>query len=654
MAFSIREKQKEAIVRMLNLGRQPSEQPAAQRTFDDEPWKLLVYDAHCRDIISPLLRLGELRKHGVTLHLLFHAERDAVPDVPAVYFVSPTSDNIKRLAEDCKARLYDSVYINFSSSVPRPLLEQLASSMADAPDATASVSKVVDQRLDFVSLERDLFTLNIADSYSRLNDPTLSDPQIEATLGEIVDGLLGALLTMGVVPIIRAPRTGAAAELARALDTRLADMLSSSGGGGTALNDSTPTFQRPVLVLLDRSVDTSVMVGHTWTYQALLADVLGLHLNKLQLHTPPASDDAAAAGSSKVYDLDQQLDAFWAANAGAPFPNIPQQVKNALSAYTAELDKVQQVAGPIAGLAGPGAFDSTAQQVGGETLGRTRELGALVQQIPQLREQKAQIDAHTNIATALLKEIKHREIDSYVSLEDALIQHQPYDKKDLEALLSDVNRGTAHDKVRLLLVWFLQQPAQPTPPDLEHYLHLVQRAGGDLAPFHYTKRVRALQDSIAAIQAGPVGGGAASSSAYSARGIKDTLGLGSVGGAVSAQLAGLFSAGIKALLPASTQLPVTRIVEALVDLKPDLGVNESYLYLDPKLTRKLKGQPAPRRTTPFKECIVFVCGAGCYPEYQNVQEYAKRSAKNIVYGCTQLATPEEFLRQLKDLAPKLS
>lgn len=40
-----------------------------------------------QDILAPLLHVNELRKHGVTLHLLLDSERQPIPDVPAVYFV---------------------------------------------------------------------------------------------------------------------------------------------------------------------------------------------------------------------------------------------------------------------------------------------------------------------------------------------------------------------------------------------------------------------------------------------------------------------------------------------------------------------------------------------------------------------------------------
>lgn len=48
---------------MLNLNK-----PLEEKSLDD-PWKVLIYDSFCRDIISPLLKVGELRKQGVTLHM---------------------------------------------------------------------------------------------------------------------------------------------------------------------------------------------------------------------------------------------------------------------------------------------------------------------------------------------------------------------------------------------------------------------------------------------------------------------------------------------------------------------------------------------------------------------------------------------------------
>lgn len=59
-----------------------------------------------------------------------HADRPSLPDVPAVYFVSPTSANIQRIASDLRKGLYASTYINFTSALPKHLLEEFAETVA--------------------------------------------------------------------------------------------------------------------------------------------------------------------------------------------------------------------------------------------------------------------------------------------------------------------------------------------------------------------------------------------------------------------------------------------------------------------------------------------------------------------------------------------
>lgn len=84
---------------------------------------------HClgaQDILAPLLHVNELRRHGVTLHLLLDADRQPIPDVPAVYYVHPNEASIQRVLDDLSRGLYASFHLNFSTHIPRPLMEKLA------------------------------------------------------------------------------------------------------------------------------------------------------------------------------------------------------------------------------------------------------------------------------------------------------------------------------------------------------------------------------------------------------------------------------------------------------------------------------------------------------------------------------------------------
>jgi len=70
-----------------------------------------------------------------------HSLRPALPDVPAVYFVSPTLANVRRIAQDMQKGLYESFHLNFVEPLPRALLEELASTVAQ--DGTAELIEQV-------------------------------------------------------------------------------------------------------------------------------------------------------------------------------------------------------------------------------------------------------------------------------------------------------------------------------------------------------------------------------------------------------------------------------------------------------------------------------------------------------------------------------
>ena len=72
--------------------------------------------------------IGNTSSYGVYRQL--HSNRPPLPDVPAVYFVSPTMTNIRRIAQDLEKGLYESFHLNFVEPLPRALLEELAAAVA--------------------------------------------------------------------------------------------------------------------------------------------------------------------------------------------------------------------------------------------------------------------------------------------------------------------------------------------------------------------------------------------------------------------------------------------------------------------------------------------------------------------------------------------
>lgn len=148
-------------------------------------------------------------------HRQLHSKRPPLPDVPAVYFVSPTLANIRRIAEDLDKSLYESFHLNFVEPLSRSLLEELAGLVAQS-GAGESVEQVLDQYLSFIAPSPSLFSLlppvPIApttpqlgvdsptiplSTYTVLNSPSSTDQQIEDEVERVANGLFSAIATMG-------------------------------------------------------------------------------------------------------------------------------------------------------------------------------------------------------------------------------------------------------------------------------------------------------------------------------------------------------------------------------------------------------------------------------------------------------------------------
>jgi hypothetical protein len=194
-----------------------------------------------------------------------HTARPPLSDVPAIYFVSPTSLNIRRIAQDISQGLYSTYHLSFTSSLPKPLMEEFASSLLsyDPSGALAdNVAGVWDQNLDFIVPSQSLFSLlprkvpaqdtsavvsqqggkrkdlvpapkeiDAPASYTILNSPSATETEIEAESERIARGLFSVVVTMGSIPIIRAPRGNAAEMVARKLDAKLREWATAGGNG---------------------------------------------------------------------------------------------------------------------------------------------------------------------------------------------------------------------------------------------------------------------------------------------------------------------------------------------------------------------------------------------------------------------------------------
>ena len=355
----LRERQRADLLRMLHLNEQPAaaRQPAAASNGGSAgEYKVLILDPFTRDVITPLLRLNDLRKAGVTLYLLVDSERQNVPDVPAVYFIRATDANVSRVVQDLAVGTYDVAHLNFCAPLADKTMQDLAAGLTKNK-CMGRVAKLFDQNLAFVSLERDLFSLMLPKAYVSLNDPSARDTEIEQAIGDIVEGLFSAIATWGAVPVVRCQRGGVAEHVARALDAYLrkhleqrSNAFNSQHGGGSKGS----TFSRPLLVLFDRNFDLTPQIQHCWTYHGMVHDILGLKLGRTSVTSADSAGGLSptSGGTKKSYDVGPG-DFFWEENGGRPFPKVAEEVEEQLNKYKKDMAAIN------AHTAGAGALGDT-------------------------------------------------------------------------------------------------------------------------------------------------------------------------------------------------------------------------------------------------------------------------------------------------------
>ena len=199
-----------------------------------------------------------------------------------------------------------------------------------------------------------------------------------------------------------------------------------------------------------------------------------MHLNRITVETLVDEDNPSKGRTRRAYDLNAS-DFFWTRNAGIPFPQVAEDIDVELTKYKEDATEITKKTGA-----------SSIEDLQNESSSSAQHLKAAITLLPELRERKAILDMHMNIATALLKGIKDRQLDNFFQIEENITKQT---KAQIMELLNDDAKGKEPlDKLRLFIIWFLSTEQDISRAEMDRFEEALTKAGADTTALAYVKR----------------------------------------------------------------------------------------------------------------------------------------------------------------------
>jgi Sec1 family len=223
---------------------------------------ILIVDKKSLGIISGGVSVLDLTERGVTVIEKLEKSRKPLPEIDALYFISPTHQSIKLLSEDFTTTVkYNQIYLYFTSHVPDSLMTLLAAS-----PAFPYIRAFKEANCGFRILGSDSFSLEcpgILGSLYMCNNPSERRDLVK----HISKSLANVCGVMRELPYVSYQAESLLAqEVALSVEEEIEGLYRKADQ--LIINDS-----RPVMIILDRNYDLAFPLVHDVHYEALLKDL---------------------------------------------------------------------------------------------------------------------------------------------------------------------------------------------------------------------------------------------------------------------------------------------------------------------------------------------------------------------------------------------
>ncbi|XP_074762838.1 syntaxin-binding protein 3 isoform X2 [Athene noctua] len=261
--------------------------------FDDcrkeEEWKIILLDDYTTKLLSLCCKMTDLLAEGITVVENVYKNREPVPHMKAIYFITPTKKSVDGLIDDFitkSSSRYKAAYVYFTDFCPDNLFNKIKSSCAK------SIRRCKEINISFFPYESQVFTLNVPDAFYRCYSPTLEKTKDnDAVMQVMAEQIVTLCATLDENPGVRykSGPSEKARKLAQLVEKNLENYYK------TDEKSQIKAKTHSQLIIIDRGFDPVSTVLHELTFQAMAYDLLPIENDTYKYKTEgPAGKEREA------------------------------------------------------------------------------------------------------------------------------------------------------------------------------------------------------------------------------------------------------------------------------------------------------------------------------------------------------------------------
>ncbi|XP_010786535.1 syntaxin-binding protein 3-like isoform X1 [Notothenia coriiceps] len=163
---------------------------------NSEVWKILILDPFTTKLLSSCCKMSDLMSEKITIVEDLFKSREPVPEMKAIYFISPTAKCVEAFIADFKTKpKYKAAYVYFTDYCPDELFNNMKLYCAKYIRVCKEIN------MSFMPQEAQVFTCDNPGAFQSIYSPNSQDKM--NTLETMADQLVSLCATLDEYPGVR-------------------------------------------------------------------------------------------------------------------------------------------------------------------------------------------------------------------------------------------------------------------------------------------------------------------------------------------------------------------------------------------------------------------------------------------------------------------